>query len=376
MADSPMTLSEHLSTQQAALSTEHARNVAAVLGRIGRVAAVIAQELAHAALRDQLGYVGGANATGDQVKKLDVWGHETMVSRAPRDRAPARRSCPRKPPSPSRCERGRHARPRGLLRSGGRLLEPRRQRLGGHDLLAASRAEGKEPAGPPRSGPGTDQIAAGLRDVRPGHHARLHGRARARTASRSTARPASSSSRTPTSASRSAGRPTASTRATSHTLASGAARLRRVPAARRTRRAAGPTRSATRGRWWPTCTAPCWTAGIFMYPADLTDPAKPKPKLRLLYEVAPMGLLVEQAGGRASTGRERVLDSSPPSITSARPILIGSPEDVATGRGVLPPLDLRSAGKERARHGNASEGDPELVRERQPRAPSPTWPAC
>ena len=41
---------------------------------------MIAQELAHAALRDQLGYVGGANATGDQVKKLDVWGHETMVS--------------------------------------------------------------------------------------------------------------------------------------------------------------------------------------------------------------------------------------------------------------------------------------------------------
>ena len=80
MADSPMTLSEHLSTQQASLSTEHARNVAGVVGRMGRVAAVIAQELAHAALRDRLGYMGGANASGDQVKKLDVWGHDTLVT--------------------------------------------------------------------------------------------------------------------------------------------------------------------------------------------------------------------------------------------------------------------------------------------------------
>ncbi|MGH7299974.1 MAG: inositol monophosphatase family protein, partial [Candidatus Rokuibacteriota bacterium] len=80
MADSPLTLSEHLATRQASLSTEHARNVAAVVGRIGRVAAVIAQELAHAALRDRLGYAGGTNLTGDQVKKLDVWGHEALLA--------------------------------------------------------------------------------------------------------------------------------------------------------------------------------------------------------------------------------------------------------------------------------------------------------
>ena len=75
MAESPMTLSEHLARQQAALSAgsgASAPNVATVVGRIGRVAAVIAQELAHAALRDQLGYAGGSNVTGDQVKKLDV----------------------------------------------------------------------------------------------------------------------------------------------------------------------------------------------------------------------------------------------------------------------------------------------------------------
>src|SRR5262249_34938879 len=48
--------------------------------------------------------------------------------------------------------------------------------------------------------------------------------------------------------------------------------------------------------------------GLFMYPADVSEPAKPKPKLRLLYEVAPMSFVVEQAGGRASTGTSRVLD--------------------------------------------------------------------
>ena len=77
------------------------RGVAAVVGRIGRVAAVIAQELAHAALRDRLGYVGGVNVSGDEVKKLDVWGHEAMQAGL-RPPAPARPSSPRRPRSPSR----------------------------------------------------------------------------------------------------------------------------------------------------------------------------------------------------------------------------------------------------------------------------------
>jgi fructose-1,6-bisphosphatase len=75
-----MTLEEHLARQQAALASDQARGMAMVIGRIGSVAAVIAQELAHAALRDQLGYAGGTNLTGDQVKKLDVWGHEIMTA--------------------------------------------------------------------------------------------------------------------------------------------------------------------------------------------------------------------------------------------------------------------------------------------------------
>ena len=67
----------HLATQQGAQGP-HAPGVATVVGRLGRVAAVIAKELAHAALRDRLGYAGGINVTGDEVKKLDIWGHEVV----------------------------------------------------------------------------------------------------------------------------------------------------------------------------------------------------------------------------------------------------------------------------------------------------------
>jgi fructose-1,6-bisphosphatase I len=69
--------------------------------------------------------------------------------------------------------------------------------------------------------------------------------------------------------------------------------------------------------------------GVFMYPADMRDPAKPKPKLRLLYEVAPMSMIAEQAGGRASTGTERVLDIKASDYHQRAAIIVGSPDDVA-----------------------------------------------
>jgi len=50
--------------------------------------------------------------------------------------------------------------------------------------------------------------------------------------------------------------------------------------------------------------------GIFMYPKDARDPGKPG-KLRLMYEANPMAFIVEQAGGRATTGHQRILDIVP-----------------------------------------------------------------
>jgi fructose-1,6-bisphosphatase I len=69
--------------------------------------------------------------------------------------------------------------------------------------------------------------------------------------------------------------------------------------------------------------------GLFMYPADCSDPAKPKAKLRLLYEVAPMAFVVEQAGGRASTGAGRVLELAATEYHQRAAIILGSQDDVA-----------------------------------------------
>ena len=70
--------------------------------------------------------------------------------------------------------------------------------------------------------------------------------------------------------------------------------------------------------------------GIFLYPADYKDPGKPKPKLRLLYEAAPLAFIVEQASGMASTGTERILDIQATKLHQKVPLVIGSKEDVLT----------------------------------------------
>jgi fructose-1,6-bisphosphatase I len=68
--------------------------------------------------------------------------------------------------------------------------------------------------------------------------------------------------------------------------------------------------------------------GIFLYPAASGADGTRSGKLRLQYEVAPMGFLVEQAGGRASTGTERVLDIRPTSPHQRVSIMLGSRDDV------------------------------------------------
>ena len=68
--------------------------------------------------------------------------------------------------------------------------------------------------------------------------------------------------------------------------------------------------------------------GIFMYPADTKDPRKPRGKLRLLYECAPMAFLCEHAGGAASTGTGPVLDVAPEDLHQRVPFFAGSVENV------------------------------------------------
>ncbi len=66
--------------------------------------------------------------------------------------------------------------------------------------------------------------------------------------------------------------------------------------------------------------------GVFLYPGTVKQPTG---KLRLLYESAPMAFLIEQAGGRASTGTQDILDVIPEKLHARTPLIIGSPEDVA-----------------------------------------------
>ncbi len=67
--------------------------------------------------------------------------------------------------------------------------------------------------------------------------------------------------------------------------------------------------------------------GLFMYPRDSREPTRPG-RLRLLYEANPMAMIIEQAGGAASTGRERILDIAPDAIHQRVPVILGSRDEV------------------------------------------------
>ncbi|MGH3614230.1 MAG: class 1 fructose-bisphosphatase [Pseudonocardia sp.] len=67
--------------------------------------------------------------------------------------------------------------------------------------------------------------------------------------------------------------------------------------------------------------------GVFLYPRDTKDPSKAG-RLRLLYEAGPVSYIIEQAGGLASTGRERVLDVLPDDLHQRIPFIFGASEEV------------------------------------------------
>ena len=67
--------------------------------------------------------------------------------------------------------------------------------------------------------------------------------------------------------------------------------------------------------------------GVFAYPWDARDPDKPG-KLRLLYEANPMAFLVEQAGGAATNGTQRILDVVPAKLHERVSVILGSRNEV------------------------------------------------
>ncbi|OQX14394.1 MAG: fructose-bisphosphatase [Desulfobulbaceae bacterium A2] len=71
------------------------------------------------------------------------------------------------------------------------------------------------------------------------------------------------------------------------------------------------------------------SGGIFLYPRDNKNPAKPEGKLRLLYEASPLAMIAEQAGGSAITDDgQRILEIQPTGLHQRVPLIIGSRDDV------------------------------------------------
>ncbi|HEX9392784.1 MAG TPA: class 1 fructose-bisphosphatase [Usitatibacteraceae bacterium] len=67
--------------------------------------------------------------------------------------------------------------------------------------------------------------------------------------------------------------------------------------------------------------------GVFMYPRDSKDPGKAG-RLRLMYEANPMAFIVEQAGGAATNGRQRILDIQPDGLHQRVAVFLGSRNEV------------------------------------------------
>ncbi|ACV69194.1 class 1 fructose-bisphosphatase [Desulfohalobium retbaense] len=75
--------------------------------------------------------------------------------------------------------------------------------------------------------------------------------------------------------------------------------------------------------------------GMFLYPKDYRNPKKPKGKLRLLCEAAPLAMVVEQAGGMATDGVRRILDIEPEELHDRVPLFIGSKRNVVLAQQIL-----------------------------------------
>jgi fructose-1,6-bisphosphatase I/sedoheptulose-1,7-bisphosphatase len=93
----------------------------------------------------------------------------------------------------------------------------------------------------------------------------------------------------------------------------------------------GPRRKDFNMRWVASLVAEAHRilirGGVFLYPCDTKEPQKPG-RLRLLYEANPISFIIEQAGGSASTGRDRILDVVPNTLHQRVPLIFGAREEV------------------------------------------------
>ncbi|HEX9818139.1 MAG TPA: class 1 fructose-bisphosphatase [Methylomirabilota bacterium] len=304
-----------------------AADLAALLRALAGAGVTIADELARAALIGQLGTTGGTNVQGEKVKKLDLWANDVVVPAL----GATGRACTL---VSEEMEEIRHD--RGQCGSAGFIVcfDP----VDGSSNLDVNgivgtifsilrrRASGLDHAPADVLQPGTAQVAAGYIMYGPstllvvttgdgvhgftldrarGTYVRTHANVRIPAHGRAYSLNDGNWSRWP-------------------------AGVRRfVEHLRETDVATGrPYTARYAGSLVTDVHRTLLEGGIYLYPEDAAAGGKPSGKLRLMYEAAPMAWLIEQAGGRASTGRERILDLVPTSPHQRVPLVIGSAEDV------------------------------------------------
>jgi len=318
MTDFRLTLAQHVRSLG---------DLAIVLDQLTLAGKVIARELARAALIGQLGTTGETNVQGETVKKLDVWANDVMVS-ALEATGLVCTLVSEEMAEPlhlaQHCARGRYIAcfdpvdgssnldVNGIV---GTIFSIRRHQGDGNDHVAADTLR-----------PGTEQVAAGYIMYGPGtllvytngagvngftldptigEFVRSHQGIRIPARGRTYSVNEGNSPRWDPS-------------------------LRRyIEHLRATDVASGrPYTARYVGSLVADLHRTLLEGGIYLYPADARADGKATGKLRLLYEAAPMGFITEQAGGKASTGLERVLEIQPTAYHQRVPLLIGSPEDV------------------------------------------------
>jgi fructose-1,6-bisphosphatase I/sedoheptulose-1,7-bisphosphatase len=94
---------------------------------------------------------------------------------------------------------------------------------------------------------------------------------------------------------------------------------------------AGPRGKDFSMRWIASLVAEAFRilsrGGVFLHPADSQDPGQPG-RLRLMHQANPLAFIIEQAGGLASTGRERLIESRPQDLHQRVPVIFGSRAEV------------------------------------------------
>jgi fructose-1,6-bisphosphatase I len=325
MTTTKPTLAEHLAVRPGADSA----NLARVIEALAEAGREIARELARAALVGQLGSTGATNVQGETVKKLDIWANDvvvrvlagtglvcTMVSEEMGEPLHLDDQCPGAPYVVcfDPVDGSSNLDVNGVV---GTIfsIRPRTGRSPGRQHVAADAV-----------GPGTAQVAAGyigygpstvlalttgqgvdIFTLDPDRGAFLRSHAGLRIPAR--------------------GHIFSANEANSPRWAPALRQYLeylRVPDAHTGR----PYTARYVGSLVADVHRTLLEGGIYLYPAEEAADGRSSGKLRLQYEAAPMALLLEAAGGAASTGSERIMQIVPRTPHQRVPLMIGSPDDV------------------------------------------------